>query len=74
MLQMGTPRVTVNQYIIEEYQDEEADEVVHHVVHESLERRRCVSSAEWHNQELKVVVMSLKRRLRDVIFMMSSSW
>jgi hypothetical protein len=43
-----------------------ANQVVQHVIHHGLEGRRSVDQVKWYDQELKVVVVGTKRRLRDV--------
>jgi acyl-CoA thioesterase FadM len=57
VLPVHAPGVTEDQDVIEEHQDEHPNEIVEDVIHECLECRRHIGEAEWHDQELEVVVV-----------------
>ena len=57
----------IYEYVIEKHKHEPTQKGVEHVVHQSLESRRCVGKAERHDQELKMAMVSAERRLGDVI-------
>jgi hypothetical protein len=66
MLQVCAPRITENQYVIEEHKNEYPDEVLQDVVQECLERCRHIGEAERHHKKLEVAVMHLEHHLLDV--------
>lgn len=66
MLQMSGPGATENQNVVKKYQHKSANEVVQHIVHESLKGRRCIGEAERHHQEFKVLVVSAERCLLHI--------
>jgi hypothetical protein len=49
---MIRPCLAVNQDIIKKYHDEAAKEWPEYVIHQGLERSRCVAESERHDQEL----------------------
>ena len=61
MLKMLFPRFAINQYVVEENQDKFLEVGTKYIIHKSLKGRRYVAQTEWHNQEFKMTMMSLKK-------------
>ena len=67
MSKMLRPGVAVDEDVIEENQDETMEEGVEYLVHQSLERSRCVGQAESHDQELVEAFMGAECRLVHIV-------
>jgi hypothetical protein len=60
---------TVNQYVVEEYQNKFPQVTAKNVIYMSLEGGRSIAQAERHDQEFKVVVVSSKGCFLNIIGM-----
>lgn len=67
MVKMFNQCHDVDEYVVEEDENEVTKEGAHDVVHHGLERGRCVREPEHHHHELEVAVMGAERRLGDVV-------
>jgi hypothetical protein len=59
--------LVVDQYVLEEHQNESAKKWVEHFIHEGIEGRRCVHQAERYNEELEEALVGPKGHLLHVI-------
>jgi stress-induced morphogen len=59
--------LTVNQYVIEEYQNKFLQVTAKSVIHKSLEGGGSIAQAEKHDQEFKVVMVSSKGCFLNII-------
>jgi hypothetical protein len=64
---MCCPRRAVDENVVEEDEDETAEERPEHIVHQGLERGWRVRQAEWHHQKLVEPIVRPECRLVDVI-------
>jgi hypothetical protein len=67
MSQMIDPCSAIDEDVVEEYEDEPAQERSQDVVHECLKCRRGIVEPERHDQELIEAVMCAECRLGDVV-------
>jgi len=61
------PGVAVDEDVVEENKDKATQERAQHLIHESLEHRRCIGQPDWHDQELVEALMHAERGLVDVL-------
>jgi hypothetical protein len=67
MLQVLSPRVAVDEDVIEENKDKFPKKWPQHRVHESLKCSRSVRETKWHDQELKMAMMSSECSLFNIL-------
>ena len=64
---MLIPCLTIDQYIVEEYQKVLPQLSSKDMIHARLESGWCVGQSKWHDQELKVSEMASERCLLNVL-------
>ena len=60
MLNMGSQSGTVDQDIIQEYQNKLSEKRLQNPIHSVLESSWCISKSKWHYSKLKVSMMGFK--------------
>jgi hypothetical protein len=65
--QVLRPWRTVNENVVEEYENKQSKKGLENLVHQCLKCRRCIHQAERHDQELEEAFMSAERHFVDIV-------